>query len=60
MVVDSLREKWTYHEGVALVISDLSGEDYLIEDVKKVGWRMRMSGTGGILPMRWPDKGAIS
>ena len=52
VVLDSLREKWTYHEGVALVIEESSGEAYLIEGVKKVGGRMRMRRTGGILPVR--------
>ena len=59
--VDSLRSMWTYHEEVALVIDDTTYGDYhLIEDVKQENWRMRMTTTDGILPMRHPDKGAIS
>ena len=60
VTVDLLRPKWTYHEGVALVIAGSCGKDYMIEDVKKEGWRMRMSETSGILPTRCPDKGADS
>ena len=56
--VASLRPKWTYHEGVALVIEEAtSGEYYLIEDIKQEGWKMRISETNGILSMRCPEKG---
>ena len=56
-----LRLSWTYHEDVALVIEDTKcGDYYLIEDVKQENWRMRMTTTDGILPMRRPDNGAIS
>ena len=60
--VGPLRSLWTYHEDVALVIEDVTyGDYYLIEDVKQENWRMRMTATDGVLPMRRPDKlGAIS
>ena len=62
VAVGSLRSLWTYHEDVALVIEDTSTcpDYYLIEDVKQESWRMRMTPTDGILPMRHPDKGPIS
>ena len=53
--IDSIRSNWTYHEEVALVMEHgIPEEYYLVEGIKKEGWRTRMTKTNGILPLRSP------
>ena len=51
---DFLSSIWTYHEEVALVmeISD-SGGYYMIDVIKREGWRTRMTETDGVRPVRY-------
>ena len=53
--IDAIRSNWTYHEEVALLVEyNTTGEYYLVEGIKKEGWKTRMTKTNGILPLRRP------
>ena len=49
--IDSIRSNWTYHEEVAFMMEKaIPGEYYLVEDIKKKGWKKRMTKINGLFP----------